>query len=82
MTFDEIQAAAMSLPVLERERLGMLLLESSRPPGIMSEDDPGFLEELERRSAALDRDPSLGVPFEEVSLRLRQKLKDGRNSRS
>lgn len=76
----DLMAAAMALPARDRELFAMELLDSVRPPGIMSEDDPGFFEELERRSAALDRDPSLGIPFEEVDRRIRQKLKERRQS--
>lgn len=53
---------ALNLP--EPERLVVLegLLESLRPPGLWDMDDPGFAEELRRRS----EDPSPGIPWEEV----------------
>jgi hypothetical protein len=53
---------ALSLP--EPERLVVLegLLESLRPPGLWDVDDPGFSEELRRRS----QDAAPGIPWEEV----------------
>jgi len=76
----DLLSAAMSLPESDRASIAYELLHSLKPPGILSEDDPGLLEELERRSAALDRDPSLGIPFEEVDRRIRQKLAERRKS--
>ena len=41
------------------------------PPGILSEDDPGFWEEIERRAARARSDAEPGVPWETVFARLR-----------
>jgi putative addiction module component (TIGR02574 family) len=74
----DILSAALSLPENERASIAFELLDSLRPPGILSENDPGFLAELERRSEAIHRDPSIGIPWEEVDRQIRQKLKDRR----
>lgn len=73
-------SAAMSLPESDRASIAYELLHSLKPPGVLSEDDPGLLAELERRSAALDRDPSLGIPLEEADRRIRQILQERRQS--
>ena len=48
LTPDMIFEAAMNLPENERLDLAARLMDTV-PPGIMSEDDPGFLAELESR---------------------------------
>jgi putative addiction module component (TIGR02574 family) len=70
--------AAMSLPESDRASIALELLHSLRPPGVLSEEDPGFFEELERRSDAHDRDPSRALPWDEVERSIRQSLKDSR----
>jgi hypothetical protein len=61
--FDGIVAAAMALPEGKRLDLAHQLLDSiPEPPGVFSEDDPGFLEELERRAA----DDAGGIPWSEL----------------
>jgi putative addiction module component (TIGR02574 family) len=76
----DILSAALSLSENDRASIALELLHSLRPPGVLSEDDPGFLEELERRSDAYDRDPSIGIPWDDVEPQIRQKLKDRRES--
>jgi hypothetical protein len=61
MTPDMIFEAAMSLPEGERLELAVRLMDTV-PPGIMSEDDPGFLAELERRF----NDDSPTIPWSEI----------------
>ena len=73
-------AKPRALPESDRASIAYELLHSLKPPGILSEDDAGLHEELERRSAALDRDPSLGIPFDEADRRIRQQLKERRQS--
>jgi putative addiction module component (TIGR02574 family) len=74
----DILSAAMSLSESDRASIALELWHSLCPPGVLSEDDPDFLAELERRSDALDRDPSIGIPWDQVELQIRQSLKDSR----
>jgi|tagenome__1003787_1003787.scaffolds.fasta_scaffold20351660_2 hypothetical protein len=61
LNLDALYEAAMKLPDNERLDLAARLLDTM-PPGIMSEDDPGFIEELERRF----NDASPTVPWSEI----------------
>jgi hypothetical protein len=58
LTPDTIFEAAMNLPEGERIELAVRLMDTV-PPAIMSEGDPGFLEELERRAV----DDSGSIPW-------------------
>jgi putative addiction module component (TIGR02574 family) len=63
LTIDEIFAAAMSLDEDERMELVDRLIDTLPPPaGIMSVDDPGFHDELLRRS----NDRSEAIPWTEM----------------
>lgn len=61
LTPDSIFEAAMSLPENERLDLAARLLDTV-PPGIISEDDPDFIEELDRRF----NDGSRTKPWSEI----------------
>ena len=76
----DILSAALSLPEDQRASLALELLHSLRPPGILSEDDPGFEEELQRRIDAFERDPTSGIPWEEAHRRIRDDLNSRRVS--
>ena len=41
------------------------------PPGVLSEDDPGFWEEIERRAELARTGAEPGTPWEDVFARLR-----------
>ncbi len=63
----ELLASALLLSPEEREELADCLWDSLEPPdphADMTEDE--FAAELERRHQEFQRDPSLGVPWEEV----------------
>jgi hypothetical protein len=46
----------------------------SRPPGVMSEDDPRFEDMLKERMRKIESGESKGVPWEEVMAKLDAKL--------
>jgi hypothetical protein len=58
---DSVFEAAMSLPEGARLDLAVRLLDTI-PPGIMSVDDPNFVDELDRRFD----DNSPGIPWSEI----------------
>jgi putative addiction module component (TIGR02574 family) len=71
MSQEELFKSALALPEGERILLATELLDSiESPPTQFSVDDPGFLEELERRA----NDSSPGIPWEEVKRRMESKL--------
>ena len=61
-------AEAMNLPEGEREQLAYALLDSldGSPSNIDAMTDEEFKAELDRRQEEFLRDPSVGVPWEEV----------------
>ena len=73
MTIDELTNAALQLTPKERARLAERLLASLDSP-----DEPEILDlwvtEALRRNAALDRDPGLARPGEEVLRAARERL--------
>lgn len=62
----DVYAHALALPEKDRLDLSAELLASVRVPGIMSEDDPGFAEEIRRRMERVRSGESEGIPSEEV----------------
>lgn len=76
----EILAAALSLPDGDRANIAYELLASLKPPGVWSDDDPGFAAELQRRMDEYERDPSTAMSIDDVNRRLRQALADHRKS--
>jgi putative addiction module component (TIGR02574 family) len=67
LTVADILQAALKLPRSDRELIARELWDSMPPPGALSEDDPGFFEELDRRREALrsGADPGMDA-FEAV----------------
>lgn len=67
-TAADLLAAALKLPPDEREELAGRLWDSLDPPGsdIDRLTDEEFEAELHRRAEELRRDPSSGIPWEEV----------------
>jgi hypothetical protein len=61
LSSDALYEAAMKLPDNERLDLAARLLDTV-PPGILSEDDPDFIAELERRF----NDGSPTIPWSEI----------------
>lgn len=71
LTAADILKAALALPTPDRERIARELWDSVPPPGVLSEDDPGFAEELGRRSEAMRSGDDPGVDAFEAIKRLR-----------
>lgn len=75
LTAADILEAALKLPEHEREQIAHKLWESVPPlPKILYEDDPGFVEELDRRMEEHRRDPSTAVSWDEVRDELRKRF--------
>ena len=65
MSFDTILEAVRSLPTKEQERLVTLIqgeLQTCPDPDF----PPEAVEEIKRRAAEYDADPSIGIPWETV----------------
>lgn len=59
MSFEELRATVLALPEEQRMEIVDLLLETlpeEAPPGVLSMDDPGFYDELDRRAADTNRE--------------------------
>jgi hypothetical protein len=61
LTPEALFEAAMNLPEEQRLDLAARLLDTV-PPGLLSEDDPDFIAELDRRF----NDGSPGIPWSEI----------------
>ena len=75
----QIFGAALSLPPDMRADLAYRLLQTLKPSNVLSEDDPGFAAELERRMTAYEAGEATASDWDAVSQRLRKAL-DDRNS--
>lgn len=71
MSTEELREEVLALPLQEQKNLFNVLWESI--DSAESPEDPAFLAELQRRSDEMDRDPSIGIPLEEVFAELRQR---------
>ena len=76
----EILTTALALPDDERAALAYRLLESLKPPTVMSEADPGFDSELERRVTADEASETTASDWQDVSERLRDALRKKQTS--
>lgn len=76
LTAADILQAALRLPRSDGELIARELWDSMPAPGVMSDDDPGFLEELDRRVEELNRDPSKALDWEVVKEELRERFGD------
>ena len=72
MTKDELLAAAMTLPPAEREAIADELWRSI-DGDIQPEIDAAWADEIRRRVAAHERDPTSAKPVDEVIRRLRNR---------
>lgn len=70
---------ALSLTEAERAELAYTLMQSLKPPGVLSDGDPAFEDELERRVLAYESGETSADGWDTVSARLRRSL-DNRNS--
>lgn len=62
----DLFSEALDLPEHERAALAVELLASLRPEGVLDEQDPALLTEVERRSARVRSGESEGLDWEEV----------------
>ena len=65
---------ALSLPEEDRAHLAYKLIQSLKPPGTLSEEDPAFENELERRVQAYEAGETSAADWNAVSDRLRRSL--------
>jgi len=63
--------AALALPKKVRADLALQLLQSLKPPHVLSEDDPGFAKELDRRMEAYESGETSATSWDAVAKRLR-----------
>lgn len=74
LTADELITHGLALPESERLAVADQLLASVKPSGVLSEDDPNFEQELQRRIKEVDSGRAVLIDGE-VSLKLaRQRL--------
>ena len=76
----DIFDAALTLPDAERASLAYRLLQSLRPPSVVSDGDVGFEAELERRVADYDAGKTEASDWDEVAGRLRKSLQQRTSS--
>ena len=74
MTTSEIYAAAAALPEQSRAELAYRLLQSLKPPAVLSDEGSGFSTELNRRDDAYEAGATSASDWDDVSARLRQTL--------
>ena len=71
-----ILQAALTLPDSDRADIAFQLLSSLRAPGIQDEQDPKFLEEIERRLSDFDSGVTTAASIDDVSKRIRTAIRD------
>lgn len=74
MTSAQLYGTALALPEENRAELAYKLLQSLKPSGILSDEEPRFSAELERRVKAYEDGETSASDWDEVSARLRQAL--------
>ena len=80
MSSTQIIDAALSLPPDQRAELAYRLLQSLKPPGVLSDDDPEFESELQHRIAAYEAGEMQASDWGTVSERIRKVLDDRKSS--
>jgi len=78
--FPDIFDAALNLPAADRASLAYRLLQSFKPPGVVSDGDERFEAELERRLADYDAGKTEASDWGEVAARLRKTLQERTSS--
>lgn len=76
----ELIDMALLLPESDRLQIAGELLASVKPPGVMSVDDPGFIEEIQRRCEEIDAGTAVLVDYETAMAGIRESLKARRQS--
>ena len=72
--------AALNLSDSERASLAYRLLQSLKPPKVLSDGDSGFESELERRVEEYDAGRTTASDWDDVASRLQTKLKERKSS--
>ena len=72
--------AALNLPDPERARLAYRLLQSLKPPKVLSDGDSQFETELDRRVEDYEAGRTSAADWDEVASRLQAKLKERESS--
>jgi putative addiction module component (TIGR02574 family) len=76
----DIFDAALNLPDAERASLAYQLLQSLRPPGVVSDGDVGFEAELEQRVTDYEAGKTKASDWDEVAARLRKSFQQRTSS--
>jgi putative addiction module component (TIGR02574 family) len=71
----DVVDVALSLTEEERAELAYTLIQSLKPPRVLSDVDPEFEEDLERRVQAYEAGETSAEDWNTVSDRLRESLK-------
>ena len=72
----DIFDTALNLPDTQRASLAYRLLQSLKPPGVISVEDSGFEAEIQRRVADYDAGKIDASDWDEVAARLRRNLEE------
>jgi putative addiction module component (TIGR02574 family) len=76
MEFQAVLDAVRSLAAEDRLRLVHLIQDELQSEGVDPDLTPAAVQEVRRRLAAFEADPSVGVPWEEVEARMQKQLKE------
>ena len=74
MTTSQIYGTALALPEENRAELAYQLLQSLKPSAALTDEEPRFSAELERRVDAYEAGEMSASDWDDVSVRLRQAL--------
>ncbi len=78
----DLFAEALALPAADRIELAAELLASAPPPGVLSEEDPHFKDELRRRIDEIESGDAKAVPWETVLASLTKTVTSERAKRA
>lgn len=76
----DILQAALQLPEADRLRVASEIRNSVAPSGVLIEGEPGFFEELDRRSAAMRSGEDPGVDAFEALNAIEKEIDDKKTS--
>jgi len=76
MEFQTVLDAVRSLAAEDRVRRVHVIQNELQAEGIDPDLTPAGAQEVKRRLAAFDADPSVGVPWEDVEARMHKHLKE------
>lgn len=77
----DVFSLALALPESQRLALATELLHSVKPPGVLSIDDPGFKEEIQRRRAEIDSGTATMIDGDTAMAQIRETLRQRRAGR-